>query len=226
MTAKNSKNLDANYEINYNQICISARDGFAFRKMHKLLEKNLLRGSYPNVLEIGAHHGEHQQFVKHPYERYVMCDLEIPSPAILASLDARTLFEVGDACSLKYDDESFDRVISTCVLHHVHDPEKALSELLRVTRIGGILTLLIPTDPGVFYRLIKELGSGVAARKYKVYDEMKLFHAREHKNNFPSILTILKSLYKNQNLVIRYWPFRIPFWNAEVFLLVKVKKIA
>jgi SAM-dependent methyltransferase len=108
----------------------------------------------------------------------------------------------------------------------VHDPEKALSELLRVTRIGGILTLLIPTDPGVFYRLIKELGSGVAARKYKVYDEMKLFHAREHKNNFPSILTILKSLYKNQNLVIRYWPFRIPFWNAEVFLLVKVKKIA
>jgi phosphatidylethanolamine/phosphatidyl-N-methylethanolamine N-methyltransferase len=226
MNAENSRGLDSNYEFNYNQICISARNGFAFRKMHKLLEKELSQLSYPDVLEIGAHHGEHQQFVTHSYERYVMCDLEIPNSDVLASLDPRTIFEFGDACNLKYANQAFDRVISTCVLHHVLDPEKALSELLRVTKIGGIVTLLIPTDPGVFYRLIKELTSGLAARRHKVYAEMKLFHAREHKNNFPSILTILENVYRAQDLVIKYWPFRIPFWNAEIFIIVKVKKIA
>ena len=48
-------------------------------------------------------------------------------------------FEVADAMSLPYSDDSFDVVIIANALHIVPDPEKALSEIDRVLRKQGIL---------------------------------------------------------------------------------------
>ncbi|HBH95826.1 MAG TPA: hypothetical protein DDX91_08730 [Ruminococcaceae bacterium] len=53
------------------------------------------------------------------------------------------VFEQGDICSLKYGDESFDCVIAGNILHLLDEPQKAVTELLRVTKKGGIL--LLPT---------------------------------------------------------------------------------
>ncbi len=200
MTSSPKKKLDSNYELQYNQICVSARGGFAFKKMHTLLENKLESLNCENILEIGAHHGEHQKFVKHDYVKYVMCDLQLPNQEVVATLDLRTQFDVNDACDLKYADASFDRVISTCVIHHVDDPETAFLEMLRVTKVGGMITILIPTDPGLVYRIIKELTSGRRAKKFGLYSEMKLFHAREHRNHFSSLIVLLENVYSNQDL--------------------------
>lgn len=48
-------------------------------------------------------------------------------------------FEVADAMALPYDDDSFDVVLIANALHIVPDPEKALSEINRVLRPGGLL---------------------------------------------------------------------------------------
>ena len=48
-------------------------------------------------------------------------------------------FEVADAMSLPYGDASFDAVIIANALHIVPDPEKALNEINRVLRPGGLL---------------------------------------------------------------------------------------
>ena len=48
-------------------------------------------------------------------------------------------FEVADAMALPYDDDSFDVVLIANALHIVPDPEKALSEIERVLRPGGLL---------------------------------------------------------------------------------------
>jgi len=48
-------------------------------------------------------------------------------------------FEVADAMNLPYGDASFDAVIIANALHIVPDPEKALSEIGRVLRPGGLL---------------------------------------------------------------------------------------
>ena len=48
-------------------------------------------------------------------------------------------FEIADAMSLPYGDASFDAVLIANALHIVPDPEKALSEIDRVLRPGGLL---------------------------------------------------------------------------------------
>jgi len=48
-------------------------------------------------------------------------------------------FEIADAMALPYDDDSFDVVLIANALHIVPDPEKALSEIDRVLKPGGIL---------------------------------------------------------------------------------------
>ena len=48
-------------------------------------------------------------------------------------------FEVADATSLPYEDESFDAVLISNALHVMPEPEKALKEIDRVLRPGGIL---------------------------------------------------------------------------------------
>ena len=48
-------------------------------------------------------------------------------------------FEVADAMNLPYADDSFDAVLIANALHIVPEPEKALSEIRRVLRPGGIL---------------------------------------------------------------------------------------
>ncbi len=52
-------------------------------------------------------------------------------------------FDVRDIYNLKDDDETYDIVMAGNVLHLLDEPEKALKELWRVTKRGGML--LLPT---------------------------------------------------------------------------------
>jgi ubiquinone/menaquinone biosynthesis C-methylase UbiE len=49
----------------------------------------------------------------------------------------RLNFEVGNAANLRFQDESYDRVISTGMLHMLKDPIKVLGECYRVLKPGG-----------------------------------------------------------------------------------------
>ncbi len=51
----------------------------------------------------------------------------------------------GDAFHLPYRDNTFDRVICSEVMEHVHDYVGAARELARVTKPGGRLAITIPT---------------------------------------------------------------------------------
>ena len=54
-------------------------------------------------------------------------------------------FQVADIYDLPFDDGSFDIVFSSAVTEHLSDPVRAMRELGRVTRTGGI-TAVIRTD--------------------------------------------------------------------------------
>jgi len=51
----------------------------------------------------------------------------------------------GNAFQLPFADGSFDKVICSEVMEHVHDYRAAARELARVTKVGGCLAITIPT---------------------------------------------------------------------------------
>jgi ubiquinone/menaquinone biosynthesis C-methylase UbiE len=57
--------------------------------------------------------------------------------------DARIHIQKGDACKLQFADGQFDRALSMLVLHFVSDPERAVSEMRRVVRPGGVVAATV-----------------------------------------------------------------------------------
>jgi len=57
--------------------------------------------------------------------------------AAKAGLSGQLRFEVGNATNLRFDDDVFDMVISTGMLHSLKDPVKVLKEIYRVLKKGG-----------------------------------------------------------------------------------------
>jgi len=70
-------------------------------------------------------------------------------------------FEVGDAEALPYPDASFDVVLSTLGVMFTPDQEKAASELLRVCRSGGRISLANWTPDGFIGNMLRTIGGHV-----------------------------------------------------------------
>ncbi|MDQ4126697.1 MAG: methyltransferase domain-containing protein [Actinomycetota bacterium] len=71
-----------------------------------------------------------------------------PSPAYVAFArervnDPRVRFDVGDAQALQEASASFDAVVAGLVLNFVAEPERALSEMVRVARPGGTVAAYV-----------------------------------------------------------------------------------
>ncbi len=55
----------------------------------------------------------------------------------------RATFEEGDGQKLRFSDASFDKTLSLLVINFIPDPGKALDEMIRVTRPGGIIAAAV-----------------------------------------------------------------------------------
>lgn len=127
----------------------------------------------------------------------------------------------GDVQSLPFADASFDQVISTCLLAHVMEPERALQEVRRVTRTGGSIVIGLPTDPGLANRSIKQLVTYRSMRRAGVLDP-RLSYAREHRNGVSNLLTLIRHTFREDEVHEHYFPFRVPSWNLNLAVTVEV----
>ena len=103
----------------------------------------LLRRRLPEALVIGA------DYVRGPLEELAESLPDVP----LLQFDLTT-------CPLP--DHSVDAVIMLNVLEHIEDDARALSQVHRILRTGGLLILEVPAGPNL----------------YDVYDELLLHHRR------------------------------------------------
>jgi ubiquinone/menaquinone biosynthesis C-methylase UbiE len=78
----------------------------------------------------------------------------------------RFRFEVIDAQSIPFPDDSFDAVIANHMLYHVPDRPKALSEMRRVLRPGGqfYASTVGQTHLQELFVLVQQFDSGIASR--------------------------------------------------------------
>lgn len=202
--------------------------GYFLTKSHVWCERAFgPKTHFARVLEVGAGTGIHIDHVRHSFDDYVMTDL---NPPMLQSAAGRQIVrrgkgritaEVQDATALSYADESFDRIIAAHVLEHLPEPYKVIREWERVLKKGGILSLVLPCDPGVAWRLGRAVG---ARRKFIragiAYD---YWMAREHINAINSLAAFLDFYFPGAQSA-QWKPFGIPSMDLNLFYIRHIRK--
>jgi len=219
--AKFSKVYD---EANYSSPLQSA----VMRSSHRLIECEFnAQDHFGRVLEVGAGTGEHLNFVKHGFSQYVLSDLDSNTLSVAQQKnagkhDGKVLFEAQSGLKLSYAENEFDRLIATHVLEHINQPHIALKEWRRVVKDGGQMSILIPTDPGIAWRLGRHFGPRRSAIAQGIaYDYVM---AREHVNSCINLLALIRHYFPVRKE--SWWPFPVPSVDLNLFFAchITIKK--
>ncbi|WP_207905805.1 class I SAM-dependent methyltransferase [Aestuariirhabdus litorea] len=208
-------------EANYT----SPLQSWVMRSSHKLLERPFgAEKHFNSVLEVGAGTGEHLDFIQHGYDRYLLSDmdhhtLEIAKKRHPISTKGHIEFSVQSGDQLSFEDNSFDRLIAAHVLEHIYQPHKMLQEWARVLKNGATMSILIPTDPGLAWRLGRHLGPRKNARAKGIpYDYIM---AREHVNSCNNLIAILRHMFPGA--IESWWPLPIASIDLNLFFTFHAK---
>ena len=226
------------YDTYYDLLTCGKPDGFVAKLTHHSMERTLpgkkssrlstsSKESEVMFLEVGAGTGTHLNFVESTFDKYIVSDISEKSLGI-AKLnfkhDSRNLvFETADAEKLEFADNQFDRVIASCVILHLKDPESALREWIRVTKPGGVMTVYVPSDPEPLLRIARKISTERSAKKAG-FKGFNLLMAREHRNTARNIDIFVKFLSKNHDLKIFTWPLRHSPISLRVFTIYHLTK--
>ena len=186
---------------------------------HRKLEKKV-KGFYPTVLEVGAGSAEHFPFVTHGFEKYVLSDIRKIDLAYLT--DERQQIELSNIQNLPHREKSIDRVICTCVLHHVENVKVALQELRRVTKSGGLVSINVAMDPGWLYRKSWALTSGRRMKREGIPFPRSV-HYQEHISHFFAIKALMEEIFHEDEISFKYYPFRVPVPSFNIFAVAQIR---
>jgi ubiquinone/menaquinone biosynthesis C-methylase UbiE len=218
------------YEEFYSDVQRKGIQGWGNSLGDKSLERYWRCPTPKSVLEVGSSAGQHLPWsASRQHERYVCLDLDplasrlSPQQSAFLSSFRNLHFVAGDAHRLPFADESFDRVVSTCLLHHLSDAEQALFEIRRVLRPGGEFGVEMPTDPGVLNRIVKAAITYPSMKRLGVTNP-RLTYAREHRNQIGGLIVLLREVFKGDDFTVRYHPFRVPTWNLNLFVTFHVRR--
>lgn len=225
-----SQKVTEYYDKFYSRVHSGSSTGIAASLMHGQLERN--RGSeaeFPLVLELGAGDLQHFHHVKHGYDLYVASDIR---PMLqhrdwlkVAQGDRRHALCQFDALHIPFGDETFDRVVATCLILHLGETEGALHEWMRVLKPEGVLDFLLPCEPGLMLEIYRALFTRRRARKLGV-ENFDLINALDHRTYTQSVLEIVSALSSEYSADISWRPF--PFlksWQFNLQCVISLRKV-
>ena len=204
----------------YETIYLEGFSGKSKDTIHKIMERPFKNKSFKNVLELGALSGYHKKFVKHNYDLYIESDILIKSDQV-KSENYKLIYQ--DAENLKdFSDNSIDRVIATCLVSHLNNPENCLLEIKRVLKKGGVASIWVANDPSIFLRIFQILFRRREFKKMNLDYDAVLY--RLHINHFPQINYLIKAVFKGFTIKKNGIPFFFLNYNfnfATIFHIYK-----
>lgn len=206
----------------------NAPDGYFLRKSHAYLEAAFDKDAFfRSVIEVGSGPCNHLAYLRHRFERYVNTDLDVSNLEYgrkhlnykkdLGAVD----FVSCDAKDIPFGDNEFDRLIASHALEHIVSPEDALREWVRVVKVGGIISVLIPCDPGLMWRLGRW---SIVEGRYKSENiPYRYLMAKEHVNSIFNLVEIMKYIFDEYD--IKFYPFRIPSADFNLFCVAHIVNV-
>lgn len=191
--------------------------GYVMRASHRLVERPFRsKDNFSRVVEVGAGTGEHLPFVRHRFNEYVLVDHDGEALEVARRKHgdrADLSFAAHGGVELPFETGTVDRLIATHVLEHIYQPHLALKEWARVLRPGGSMSILIPTDPGVAWRVARHLGPRRNAIAQGIaYDYVM---AREHVNSCVNLIALLRFYFDRR--IEAWWPTLLPSVDINLF---------
>jgi phosphatidylethanolamine/phosphatidyl-N-methylethanolamine N-methyltransferase len=206
------------YNENYKKIFSSGKIGLMWASIHRQMERPFNTARSNSILEIGAGSGEHLPFVQDDYTTYIQSDIDVSNLLISGGGEIHE----EDATKLSYLDNSFDRTIVTCVLVHLYEPELAISELVRVTKDGGSITIYIPCEPGVLLRWAQRNFTEKKMRKLGTQNP-RFLHFLEHRGNFFALDFFIRQANSESKIKRTFYPFRIPLMSLNLYVIYQIR---
>lgn len=202
--------------------------GSFLQKSHFLLEKTLpVKENSERLLEVGAGSGHHFPYVKQSFKKYTMTDgstemLSLASEKFAGEISSGLIeIEQQDATKLSYSDSSFDRLIATHVLEHLINPVSVLREWNRVVKPGGLISIVLPCDPGMLWRMGRHLGPRRNARKLGL--EYDYLQAAEHVNSIFNLVVFIRHHF--ESLSELWYPAKIPLPDLNLFYICHIRTV-
>ena len=209
------KDIISEYDqINYRAVLQS----WIMKQGHKKLEEKIPNKHYSSILEVGAGTGEHFKYIKNQPNSYLMVDtnkafLELAKKKYKNYKNLK--FHYLQSNNLDLKNVKFDRVIAANVLEHIYYPHLAIKEWINLTRTGGLVSVLIPTDPGLLWNIGQMIGPRRKAIQRGIpYDYIM---AREHVNSCKNLVALLN--YYLPNSEGYWWPFIFPCIGLNLFYI-------
>ena len=196
---------------------------------HKGLEINNNLNSNSNILEIGAGSSPHIDYVNHDFKKYYF--LESSNFAInflkkKFKKNNKVLFKYYKNNKIPFKKNYFDRIIISHVLEHIPDPESYLNQMFNLLKKNGILSIALPSDPGIMWRVGRFLLKIFKVKKILNIskEEYNYMIATEHINSIFNLISIIKYKYKKNIIDEKYLPFKIKSLDLNLFYNVTLKK--
>jgi SAM-dependent methyltransferase len=203
------------YASYYSQIVKSSYNSLGHRLMHSLMEKNISKKYFGRVVELGVGDNQHLKFVKHKYNSFVGLDLRVAK-------ELRGNFINADILNIPIKNKSVDRVIVTCLMHHLGNPVQALKEIKRIINEDANfnVTILVPCDPGFLYRIIR-IKTQHTMKRLGIINP-SLIHYLEHVGSYPAIDNMIRYVFEGHKVQKRNYPFLINSWNFNLFSIFSI----
>ena len=204
--------------------------GFMMDICHKGMEiDKYILGNETVILEIGAGSSPHIQYLNHDYNRYYF--LESSKFAIRHlkknfRKNKKIYFKYYKNNKIPFKKNYFDRIIISHVLEHIPDPEQYLSQIFTKLKKNGILSIALPNDPGILWRLGRFFLKMFKVKKILKISEKEYSYmiATEHINSIFNLISIIKYKYEKNIIDEKYLPFRIKNIDLNLFYNVTLKK--
>ena len=219
-------------EKKYNSYQEKGAVGLFMKLCHLQLEINNYFNEFDKktkVLEIGAGSSPHYAYISHAFGKYVF--LEKSKFAInylkkKIKKNKKIDYKSYNGKKIPFKKNFFDRIILSHVLEHIPEPEVFLKDTMKKLKKNGILSISLPCDPGVLWRVGRFFLKILSVKKILNISNVEYDYliASEHINSIFNLKSIIKYKYSKNIINESYLPTRIKSTDLNLFYNITLRK--
>ena len=209
----------------YSQYLYTGFHGVLMRYCHRQLESKLPNKKFKKILEIGAGSEPHVSYIKSKDFVYFILEKSKYRSPIKKIKSGKIFYKYYSGKKIPFQPNTFDRVIISHTLEHIPNPEFFIKGVMKLLKRGGVLSISLPTDPGLFYRISRMVNKIFSFNsKLKISAlEYDYSNAIEHINSIFNLVNIIRYNYKKR-VTESFLPFKVKLIDLNLFYNVHIVK--